>query len=112
MKTIYTTDLVSKPETKKIIDDFIKFPISKDKPNLIIDKNIDYDNASLGNAVEILFHLLVDNNQNSFFPPLKSYEFYLLRALSECKQHGYNKIDDFYIRPYVSGLLVVEGTIT
>lgn len=103
-RPIYTSDLISKPEIKKILDEFIIYPKIEDKPNLIIDKNSEYDKTLLGNAVEILFELLLDNSSDSFIHPLKSYEYYLLTILLECKIEGYRDIDEYCIMPYTGAL--------
>lgn len=109
-RPIYTSDLISRPEVKKILDEFIIYPSTKDKPSLIIDKNSEYDKTLLGNAVEVLFELLIDSSWNSFLNPLKSYEHCLLTTLSECKKYGYRNIDEYYILPY-TGVLRKYGIV-
>ncbi len=112
-RPIYTSDLISKPEIKKILDEFIVCPIIKDKPSLLVDKNIKYDNTLLGNAVEILFEILTNGNSRINSPALKSYKKIFTTTASKYKKHKTS--DDYYLIPtnsngsFSSGIIVKES---
>lgn len=107
MKVIYTSDLLSKSEIKKELDTFIKFPLVIDKPRLIFDKKLVYNKTSLGFATEILFELFFSNTKTSFLSPLKEYEMHLMKTLHECKKDGYVNIDNHYVCPKRSNILIL-----
>lgn len=108
-RPIYTSDLISKPEIKKILDEFIVYPMTKDKPSLLVDKNIKYDNTLLGNAVEILFEILANGNSRINSPVLKSYKKIFSTTASKYKKH--KNSDDYYLIPTNSNGSFSSGII-